>query len=291
MSITPLPWAPDTGTDGYKDSEKRAWERSSPLPSEPNEARKKNFSSDSSGASPADLTRRNELILEYLPLVKFIAHRIAGRLPSHIEVNDLIESGVIGLIDALEKFDRSQETQFKTYAEFRIRGAILDDLRALDWVPRSIRQKATRLEKAYAELEQKLGRTATDSEMMACLGCNAAEFDELVAEARGSALISLDELRGGGEEGFESNLLECLTDADHPSLTQNLTLEQIYRSVADTIDLMPEKERLVIALYYYEELTMKEIGEVLSVTESRVSQIHTRAILRLRGRLLKALEP
>lgn len=237
-----------------------------------------------------DLEKRNELIIEYMPLVKFIANRIANRLPSHVEVDDLINSGIIGLIDALKKFDASLKIKFKTYAEFRIKGAILDELRALDWVPRSTRQKASRLERAYGELEQQLGRSASDAEMMAYLGINAAEFDELVREARGVALISLDELRTDGDDAYEHNLLEYLADPEQLNPAQSMNLDQIYRIVADTIDQLPEKERLVISLYYYEELTMKEIGEIMAITESRVSQIHTKAILRLRGRLLKVLE-
>lgn len=242
------------------------------------------------GAAKSSLDQRNEMILEYLPLVKFIAGRIASRLPSHIEVSDLINSGIIGLIDAIEKFDASRKIKFKTYAEFRIKGAILDELRALDWVPRSTRQKASRLEKSYAELDQQLGRAASDAEMIAYLGISAEEFDVLVREAHGVALISLDELQGDNEENFERNLLEYLADPESMSPSQIMNLDQVYRIVADTIDQLPEKERLVISLYYYEELTMKEIGEILAITESRVSQIHTKAILRLRGRLLKVLE-
>lgn len=237
------------------------------------------------------LDRRNEMILEYLPLVKFIASRIASRLPNHIEVVDLINSGIIGLIDAIEKFDAGRKIKFKTYAEFRIKGAILDELRALDWVPRSTRQKASKLERAYQEVEQRLGRSASDAEMVEHLGINAEEFDVLVCEARGVALISLDELQGGDhDDNYERNLLEYLADPEHMSPAQVMNLDQIYRIVGETIDQLPEKERLVISLYYYEELTMKEIGEILSITESRVSQIHTKAILRLRGRLLKVLE-
>lgn len=241
-------------------------------------------------ASRTTLDKRNDMIIEYLPLVKFIASRIASRLPNHIEVADLVNSGIIGLIDAIEKFDASRKIKFKTYAEFRIKGAILDELRALDWVPRSTRQKASKLEKAYAEVEQRLGRSASDAEMMEHLGINAEEFDALVREARGVALISLDELQPDHDENFEHNLLEYLADPEAMDPAQIMNLDQIYRIVAETIDQLPEKERLVISLYYYEELTMKEIGEILSITESRVSQIHTKAILRLRGRLSKVLE-
>ena len=241
-------------------------------------------------AAKSSLEKRNEMIMEYLPLVKFIASRIASRLPNHIEVADLINSGIIGLIDAIEKFDASRKIKFKTYAEFRVKGAILDELRALDWVPRSTRQKSSKLEKAYAELEQKLGRAASDAEMIEFLQITADEFDALVCEARGVALISLDELQGDSDDNFEHNLLEYLADPESMSPAQIMNLDQIYRIVAETIDQLPEKERLVISLYYYEELTMKEIGEILVITESRVSQIHTKAILRLRGRLMKVLE-
>ncbi len=242
-------------------------------------------------AGKMTLERRNELIVEYLPLVRFIASRIASRLPQHIELGDLVNSGIIGLIDAIEKFDASRKIKFKTYAEFRIKGSILDELRALDWVPRSTRQKSSRLEKAYAELEQQLGRSASDAEMMEFLKIKPEEFNVLLREARGVALLSLDDLQGNDhEDGFERNLLDYLADPEALSPSQILNLDQIYRIVAETIDQLPEKERLVISLYYYEELTMKEIGEILSITESRVSQIHTKAILRLRGRLLKVLE-
>lgn len=237
-----------------------------------------------------DFDRRNDLVVHYLPLVKFIATRIANRLPSHVEIDDLIESGILGLIDALEKFEPDLKIKFRTYAEFRIRGAILDELRALDWVPRSTRQKASRLERAYGELEQKLGRAATDAEMTRHLGVTVAEFDDLVREARGSALVSLDEIRGDGEEGYEHSLVEHLAAPGEFNPAGELGAHQFCRVVADTIDQLPEKERLVVSLYYYEELNMKEIGEILGVTESRISQIHTKAILRLRGRLLKVLE-
>lgn len=281
MSITPLPWAPQhhgRAMTPYFDLAK--------VPTRRLKSIHQNTKEDA-----GDLDKRNEQIIEYLPLVKFIATRISGRLPNHVEIDDLMESGIIGLIDAIEKFDPSHQIKFKTYAEFRIRGAILDELRALDWVPRSTRQKASRLERAYADLEMKHGRPATDSEMIEHLGVSREEFDDLVLEAKGAALISLDEMRGENEEGFEHTLLEYLaSDEGGLTLPQSMSLEEAYRLVADTIDLLPEKERLVVSLYYYEELTMKEIGEIMNVTESRISQVHTKAILRLRGRILKAME-
>ena len=236
------------------------------------------------------LEERNVMVVDNLPLVKYVAGRIAGRLPSHIELDDLINAGIIGLIDAIDKFDASRKIKFKTYAEFRIKGAILDELRALDWVPRSTRQKASRIERAFAELEQKLGRMASDHEIVEFLGVPYDDYHAMLMEARGISLISLDELHGEGDENAERNLLEFLTDPDYVDPSETLNLDQVYRIVAECIDLLPEKERLVISLYYYDELTMKEIGEILEITESRVSQIHTKAILRLRGRLTKTVD-
>ncbi len=236
-----------------------------------------------------ELKERNDRVLEYLPLVKFIASRIASRLPSHVEVDDLIDAGIIGLIDALKKFDPAHNTKFKTYAEFRIKGSILDELRSLDWVPRSTRQKATALERAYAEVDQRLGRAASDAEMMEHLGLGPVEFEALLRESRGIALLSLDDLRLESDENVDRTLLDYLADEESPGAAETLNLAQIQAIVAEAIDQLPPKERLVLSLYYYEGLTMKEIGEMMDVTESRVSQIHTKAILRLRGRLACAL--
>jgi len=235
------------------------------------------------------LGERNAMVEEHLPLVKYIASRIAGRLPSHIEVDDLINAGVIGLIDAVEKFEPARRIKFKTYAEFRIKGAILDELRALDWVPRSTRQKASRIERAFAEMEQQLGRVASDHEIVEYLGVSFEEYHQMLVEARGLRLVSLDEMHMDNDETSERNLLEFLANPDYVDPAEAMNLDQMYRIVADSIEALPEKERLVISLYYYDELTMKEIGEILEITESRVSQIHTKAILRLRGRLMKTI--
>lgn len=236
-----------------------------------------------------DLEQRNQMILEHLPLVKFVAARIAGRLPSHVEIDDLINAGILGLIDAIDKYDPTRKIKFKTYAEFRIRGAIIDELRSLDWVPRSTRQKASRLERAYAEVEQRLGRAANDVEVAEHMGITVDELNQLLCEARGVAIVSFDELRGEGDETFERNLLEYLADPETVQPDVRLNLDQIYQIVAGAIDHLPEKERLVISLYYYDELTMKEIGEIMDITESRVSQIHTKAIIRLRSKLIHVL--
>lgn len=236
------------------------------------------------------LERRNQIILDHLPLVKYVAGRIASRLPSHVEVDDLVNAGIIGLIDAIDKFDDERQIKFKTYAEFRIKGAILDELRALDWMPRTTRQKATRLERAYSELEQLNGRPATEDEVASYLEISHEELQSLLMEARGICLISMEDLYSEGEESADRNLLECLADPDALKPSDLVNLDQVYAIVAESIEQLPEKERLVVSLYYQDELTMKEIGEILEVTESRVSQIHTKAILRLRGRLAKVLE-
>lgn len=236
------------------------------------------------------LTERNAMVEEYLPLVKYVSNRIAGRLPSHIEVDDLINAGVIGLIDAIEKFDPARKIKFKTYAEFRVKGAILDELRALDWVPRSTRQKSTRIERAFTELEHQLGRSASDHEVVAHLGISFETYHQMLVEAHGISLLSLDEIHSDDSDSPDRNLLEFLADPETVDPAETMNLDQVYQIVAESIDALPEKERLVISLYYYDELTMKEIGQVLEITESRISQIHTKAILRLRGRLMKSIE-
>lgn len=233
-----------------------------------------------------DFSKRDRLIVEYAPLVKYIAHRIAMRLPPQIEVDDLINSGILGLIDAIEKFDPSREVKFKTYAEIRIKGAILDELRAMDWIPRSIRKVINRLVDAYHELEQQLGRPARDEEIAEQLGLEIEEFYELLKQAAGVPLISLDGLLNHDEK--KRSILSCLEDPKSANTFGILGLSEIKDVIVKAIDDLPEKEKQVISLYYYDELTMKEIGKVLDLTESRVSQIHTKAVLRLRVRIRNA---
>jgi RNA polymerase sigma factor for flagellar operon FliA len=229
-----------------------------------------------------DPSQREDLILKFAPLIKLIVNRIALRLPPHVDSEDLINSGVIGLMDAIEKYDPTKGTSFKTYAEFRIKGAILDELRTLDWFPRSIRQKVNRLESAYANLERQLGRAATDEEVAAALNVDLDEFYEILGQASAVSLVSLYDT--GREDGEERSLLECINSGgDDPA--RLLESQEVYEIVGQAIERLPEKERIVVSLYYYDELTMKEIGQVLSLTESRVSQIHTKAVLRLRAKL------
>jgi RNA polymerase sigma factor for flagellar operon FliA len=231
---------------------------------------------------------RTRVINEFAPLIKYIASRIAIRLPPHIDLNDLINAGVIGLIDAIEKFDAAKQIKFKTYAEFRIRGAILDELRSMDWVPRSVRQKARKVEDAISKLEYELGRPATDEEIAKEMNVDMDSFHKLLSETASVSLLSLDDLGEDDADLSRRNLLEYIIQDERQWPSHKLRTVEISRLVARAIQSLPEKERMVISLYYYDELTMKEIGHVLKFTESRVSQIHTKAVLRLRSRCTRS---
>jgi len=228
---------------------------------------------------------REEVIIKYSPMIKYVANRIAMRLPPHIEVDDLISVGVLGLMDAITKYDSSRGAKFKTYAEFRVRGAILDELRSLDWVPRSIRQKASKVDKVVQGLQAKLRRTPEDEEVAQEMGLSLDQFHETLNETKSIPIFSLEDLGIAKESGDQQSLLDCLAgkaDADPQTQVRLVELKEI---IAKAIDALPEKERLMVSLYYYEELTMKEIGAVLDITESRVSQIHSKAVYRLRTKL------
>jgi RNA polymerase sigma factor for flagellar operon FliA len=234
--------------------------------------------------SPVNSTRER-LVKEYAPLIKYIAQKIAARLPANIELDDLISSGVIGLMDAIEKYDSRRDNKFKTYAEFRIRGAILDELRAQDWVPRSVREKAKVLERCYAKIEQASGRQATDEEVCAELNINQEEYHDLLNQVRSVSLLSYDDISNFSKADKRS--LHGVGDAGAkaPTPFNEVNVAYIKKMIAEAIQDLPEKQRLVLSLYYYEDLNLKEIGRVLDVTESRVSQLHTQAILRLKGKL------
>ena len=240
------------------------------------------------GTEQLDPKQRDELILTYTPLIKYIATRLASRLPPHVALDDLISCGIIGLIDAIDKFDLSKNVQFKTYAEFRIKGAMLDELRALDWVPRSVRNKITGIENAYSSLEKKLGRPATDEEMAGELQMSMDNFHRLIDETKTVTFMDIELLRQRSQEGNPMSFSDILNEST-PDPFSSLSFSQIRNLVAKSIGELPEKEKLVISLYYFEELTMKEIGEVLGYTESRISQMHSKAVLRLRAKLKKAL--
>jgi RNA polymerase sigma factor FliA len=231
------------------------------------------------------VTERDELIIQYAPWVRFMALRMAAKLPSHIQAEDLISAGIIGLIDALDKFNPAREVQFKTYAQIRIQGAMKDELRALDWASRSIRQKVKRLEHAYAALEQELGRPPSSEEVANSLGIEMDEFEEMLDDVKGTSLISLEELGQAPASEDKSDLLEALLTRQDQDPLEVLNLQDLKKALTLAISELPEKERLVLSLYYFEELTMKEVGKVLNLTESRISQLHTQTVLRLRGKL------
>src|SRR5437879_231371 len=227
---------------------------------------------------------RDVLITETLPLIKHIAHRVATRLPSNVEMRDLINAGVIGLLDAIDKFEPERGVKFKTYAEVRIRGAILDSLRDLDWAPRSLRKKSKDLEKIYSDLSQKLGRPATDEEISEAMGEDIEDFHALVDQLHGLTIGSFENLSDSDDsESYINYYPDDGSNYPYAKFESN----ELTRLLAGAIDELPEKERLVLSLYYYEEFTMKEIGALLGVNESRVSQLHTKATLRLRGKLAK----
>jgi RNA polymerase sigma factor for flagellar operon FliA len=226
-----------------------------------------------------------EIIVAFSPMIKYVANRIALRLPPHIEVDDLISVGVLGLIDAIEKYDASRGAKFKTYAEFRVRGSILDELRSLDWVPRSVRQKASHIDGITQKLLARFGRPPEDEEIAEEMGVSLEEFFNTLNETRSMPIISLEDLGIAKESGEQQSLLDCLAGKGDVDPQTQLRLNELKTIIATAIDTLPEKERLMISLYYYEELTMREIGEVLGITESRVSQIHSKAVFRLRTKL------
>lgn len=228
-----------------------------------------------------DSKLRDQLILDYAPLIRFVAQRISARLPSNIETDDLISAGVIGLMDAIEKYDPERDNKFKTYAEFRIRGAILDELRSQDWVPRSVRDKAKKIEKTYALLEQKHGRSVTDSEISDQMGLPLEDYYDMVAKVKAVSLLSVDDFVPSSQHEKRS-LLDSIENATAKNPFSHLDNKNIHKLLVSTIEDLPEKQKLVLSLYYYEELNLKEIGKILNVTESRVSQLHTQAIEKLR---------
>jgi RNA polymerase sigma factor for flagellar operon FliA len=236
-----------------------------------------------------DTRARERLVVAYSPLVKYVAGRMSSGLPAHVEEADLISYGLIGLINAIERFDLAREIKFETYAIPRIRGAIIDELRSLDWVPRSVRARAREIERANTKLEHKLQRAPTDDEMSHELGITVDEFQESLVQISNSTIAALDELWSVSDSSGDSvSLLDTLHDPDAPNPEQVVDATELKDRVADAIARLPEREKLVIALYYYENLTLREIGEVLGVTESRISQLHTKAVLRLRGHLQAA---
>jgi RNA polymerase sigma factor FliA len=233
-----------------------------------------------------DERARERLVVAYSPLVKYVAGRMGTNLPGHVDEADLISYGLTGLISAIERFDLSREIKFETYAITRIRGAIIDELRTLDWVPRSVRARARQFERANMKLEAKLQRAPSDDEMANELEITVDEFQEQLVQISNSTIVALDELWNVSDSSGDSvSLLDTLPDRGAPDPQQLVDESELRDRIADAIAALPEREKLVVALYYYENLTLREIGEVLGVTESRVSQLHTKAVLRLRSKL------
>ncbi len=229
---------------------------------------------------------RERLILTYAPLVKTIAGRLGMRLPQHVSQDDLVSAGIMGLLDAVDKFNEDKGVAFKSYAEFRIRGAMLDELRSMDWVPRSVRRNARRLEAAFSKVENENMRPARDEEVAGELGIDMEAYYTLLDETRGISVISDDELgQVFPAEATRSGPGKTPAELTPENPSDSLDLAEIRSIIAKAIEKLPRNERTVVSLYYYEELTMKEIGDVMDYTESRISQLHTKAVLRLRGAL------
>jgi RNA polymerase sigma factor for flagellar operon FliA len=229
---------------------------------------------------------RERLILHYSPLVKYVAGRVGVGLPPNIEQADLVSYGIFGLIDAIEKFDLERAIKFETYAISRIKGAIIDELRAIDWIPRSVRYKAREVEKAYAALEAKLHRTPTEVEVASELGISLDDLHTIFSQVSFVNVIALDELLNvGGERGDKLSLVDTLEDTKAEDPVEVFETEETKYLLSRAINTLPEREKIVVTLYYYEGLTLAEIGQVLGVTESRICQMHTKAVLQLRAKL------
>ncbi len=227
---------------------------------------------------------RDLLILNYAPLVKYVAARVAAGLPANIEQADLISYGIFGLIDAIEKYELPRGIKFETYAISRIRGSIIDELRAIDWVPRSVRFKAREVEKAYTSLENKLKRPPSDPELAVEMGVSLDDLNHTYSQLSSVSLVALDELMSvEGERGDKLSLVETLEDTKMVGPIEAFESEEMKGILSGAINRLPEREKWVVTLYYYEALTLAEIGKVLGVTESRICQMHTKAVLALRG--------
>ncbi len=224
---------------------------------------------------------------EYLPLVKYIAGRLAIGLPRSVEMDDLINAGVVGLIEAYRNFDAGKGVKFETYASLRIRGSILDELRGMDWVPRSTRARSREIEKTISKLESALGRSPNETELAEGLGVELSDYYHMIDDVSSASLLSLDELTYGDGDDKPVPLVDTVRSPEQPSALSNLEREEMRDLLADSLGQLTQQERLVVALYYYEELTLKEIGQVLELSESRVSQLHTKAVLSLRVKLRK----
>lgn len=228
-----------------------------------------------------DPSIKEQLILEYADLIKYVAGRLSIYFGSNVEYDDLVGYGIFGLIDAIDKFDIYKGVKFETYASLRIRGSIIDSIRDLDWVPRSLRKKSKDLEKAYSELENELGHAATDEQVADKMGISIDELNKTLQEVNMSTMISLEDYL---DQNYESGI-DIINDDEDRIPEKRIEMTEIRDILTDSIDKLPEKERMVVTLYYFEELTLKEISAIMKVSESRISQLHTKAILRMRAKL------
>lgn len=228
---------------------------------------------------------RDQIVRQYAPLVRYVAGKVAVGMPHNVEFDDLVGYGVFGLFDAIEKFDPEKHVKFKTYAVTRIRGAIFDELRSIDWVPRSVRQKTREIEETVRRLESSLGRAASDEEIAAELGMTMREFEKTMLKISGTSVMSLNDIWYTGEDNDKVSIADSIESPQSLNPDTIVEKDEIKRVIVQCIGELPEKEKKVLVLYYYEDLTLKEIGQVLEVTESRVSQLHTKAIMRLRAKL------
>lgn len=233
-------------------------------------------------------TEKERVIREFLPFIKYTAHRLSWRLPPQLTVDDLVSSGLMGLLDALDKFEQGR-VKLKTYAEIRIRGAMFDELRAVDWVPRSMKKKAGELKSAVSSLEKRLGRAPEDEEIVRELGISLDDYYRTLRDASGAIAVRFEDFREN-DSGDGLNIMECMADPNAEDPHEALEESDLREAIAGLIDELPEKEKLILSLYYWEELTMKEIGRVLELTESRVCQLHSQALLRLKSKAGKSVK-
>lgn len=233
---------------------------------------------------------KEEAYVRYAPLVKYVVDRIASNVPKYVERDDLLNAAALGLFDALEKYDSAKGTKFETYAVWRIRGAVLDELRSMDWASRSVRRKARQLDSVCRELDQKLGRQATEQEIAAEMEVTTNQFGRILDEVRGVVLLSLNQPASENEETGAGGLAELIEDSRAVNALDKIEKDEMKDVLLDVFNQLTEPEKLVLALYYYEEMTLKEIGETLDISESRASQIHTKAIGRVRRRLGRTMQ-
>lgn len=228
---------------------------------------------------------RDAFIRKYMPLVKYVAGKVATGMPGSVEFDDLVGFGQFGLLDAINKYDPEKNVKFKTYAVTRIRGSMIDELRVLDWVPRSVRQKAREIEDAIVEVESRLGRPATDAEIADSMGISEDEYQQTVMRVSGTSVLSLDDVWYSGDDSDHVSIGDSIESPSSFNPDVIVEREEIRRVIIESIKELPKKEKMVLVLYYHEDLTFKEIGQVLNVSESRISQLHTKANLRLRAKL------